>query len=254
MARRYESLVGRPHNRSESLYASALMEGPTPVSEALQLLDGLDSWWAIDSTRALLLAMSDRIDEARVLAHAAERHAHELGRETDWPSGEIEALSGNHGAAADRFGAWCAWLDKRGQTAGVSAYTGWHGRELCLARRYEEAEERAAQARELNQRLNQQDPLTQSLWRQATALVASHRGEHARAEQLAREALTYICETDSPKYQADAFCDLAEVLEAAGRRDDAISAWEEAVDRYERKGILPLARRVRERLADLLPA
>ncbi len=251
MARRYETLVGRPHNRSDALYSSALMEGPIPVGEALQLLDGLDSWWATDSIRALLLAMSDRIDEARVLAHAAERHAHELGREADWPSGEIEALSGNHEAAADRFGAWCAWLDKRGQTAGVSAYAGWHGRELCLARRYEEAEQRALQARELNQGLNQQDPLTQSLWRQATALVASHRGEHSGAERLAREALTYILETDSPKLQADTFCDLAEVLEAAGRHEDAIAAWHEALDRYERKGIIPLARRTRQRLSTL---
>jgi hypothetical protein len=45
----------------------------------------------------------------------------------------------------------------------------------------------------------------------------------------------------------------AEVLEAAGRRDDAIDAWREALDRYERKGIIPLARRVRERLAAAQP-
>ncbi len=251
MARRYETLVGRPHNRSDALYARALMEGPIPVDEALQLLNGLDSWWTIDSIRALLLAMSDRIDESRVLAHAAERHAHELGHEADWASGELEALSGNHEAAADRFGAWCGWLEKRGQTAGVAGYAGWHGRELCLARRYEEAEQRAAQARELNQRLNQRDPLSQSLWRQATALVASHRGEHTGAERLAREALTYILETDSPKFQADTFSDLAEVLEAAGRHEDAIAAWREALDRYEQKKIIPLSRRTRERLSAL---
>jgi hypothetical protein len=39
------------------------------------------------------------------------------------------------------------------------------------------------------------------------------------------------------------------VLEAAGRRKDAITAWQDALDRYERKEIIPLARRVRERLA-----
>jgi tetratricopeptide (TPR) repeat protein len=54
---------------------------------------------------------------------------------------------------------------------------------------------------------------------------------------------------DSLAWQADAWCQLAEVLEVAGRRDDAIDAWREALDRYERKGIIPLARRVRERLA-----
>ena len=254
MARRYETLVGRPHDRSDTVYAVAILEGPIPLVEASQLLNGLDSTYAIDALRALLLAMSDRIDEARVLALAAERHARELGRYGYLTSGDIEALSGNHEVAADGLGAWCAYLEKRGQTAGVAGYAGMHARELCLAGRYEEAEQRAAHARELNQRVNLQDPLTQSLWRQATALAASHRGEHTAAQRLAREALTYILETGSPKFQADTFCDFAEVLEAAGRRDDAIGAWEEALDRYERKGIVPLTRRVRERLADLLPA
>ena len=227
------------------------MEGSTPVGEALRLLDGLDSTQPSDGLRAVLFAMSDRIDEARALAQAAERHARELGREVHMPSGVIEALLGNHEAAADRIGAWCAWLEKRGQTAGVPECTGMHGRELALAGRYEEAERRAARALELNQRLSRQDPLAQSLWRQATALVASHRGEHTEAERLAREALTDILETDCPQYQADAFCDLAEVLEAADRHEDAIAAWHEALDRYERKGIIPLARRTRERLSAL---
>jgi class 3 adenylate cyclase/tetratricopeptide (TPR) repeat protein len=254
MARRYETLVGRPHNRSDSAHAVALLEGSTPVGEALRLLEGLDSTQPSDGLRAVLLAMSDRIDEARALAQAAEQRSRELGREAHMPIGLTEALSGNHEVAADRIGAWCAWLEKRGQTADVPECTGMQGRELALAGRYEEAERRAARARELNQRLNRQDPLTQSLWRQATALVASHRGEHAEAERLAREALTNILETDCPQYQADAFCDLAEVLEAAGRRDDAIAAWQEALDRYERKEIVPLAGRVRERLAELQPA
>ena len=251
MARRYETLAGRPHDRSDGLYADALVYGPIPVGKALELLNGLDSAWVTDSMRALLIAMSDRLDEARVLAHAAEQHARELGRQAYVISGEIDALSGNHEAAADQIDAWCAWLEKRGQTAGVAGYAARHARELCLARRYEEAERRAAQARELMQRLNQPEPLTQSLWRQATALVASHQAEHTGAERLAREALTYILETDSPKFQADTFCDLAEVLEAAGRHEDAIAAWHEALDRYERKGVIPLARRTRKRIAAL---
>jgi hypothetical protein len=53
---------------------------------------------------------------------------------------------------------------------------------------------------------------------------------------------------------AATYCDLAEVLEAAGRLDAAAAAaWHEALDRYERKEVIPLARRVRERLATLEP-
>ena len=95
--------------------------------------------------------------------------------------------------------------------------------------------------------------MSQALWRQVAALHAADRREHAAAERLAREALTYIHETDSLKFQADAFCDLAEVLETAGRRDEAIAAWNEALERYDRKEVVPLARSVRERLASLQP-
>ena len=35
------------------------------------------------------------------------------------------------------------------------------------------------------------------------------------------------------------------------RRDEAIAAWHEALDRYERKGVIPLARRTRKRIAAL---
>jgi hypothetical protein len=42
------------------------------------------------------------------------------------------------------------------------------------------------------------------------------------------------------------------VLHAAGRGDDAREAFEEAIDRYERKGNVPAAARVRARLDDCL--
>ena len=48
-----------------------------------------------------------------------------------------------------------------------------------------------------------------------------------------------------------AMLDRAEVLEVADRRDEAVAAWQEALSLYERKGVIPLARRVRERLASV---
>ena len=86
------------------------------------------------------------------------------------------------------------------------------------------------------------------------ALVHSTRGLHHEAEQLAREAVDYSLRTDSPWQQGNAFYDLGQVLEAAGRLEEAAAAYEDALDRYEQKGIIPLARRVRQRLAELQPA
>jgi hypothetical protein len=51
-----------------------------------------------------------------------------------------------------------------------------------------------------------------------------------------------------------AWCDLAEVLAAAGREDEAAVALAEALERYERyerKQNIPLARQARERLGVL---
>jgi hypothetical protein len=46
---------------------------------------------------------------------------------------------------------------------------------------------------------DEHDPVAQSLWRQVAALVAAHRGEHTKAERLAREALIYSQKTDSTR-------------------------------------------------------
>ena len=247
MARSYETLAGRPHQRSDALLAMALIEGQRPVGEVMRRIDAFDSVFPIDLMRATVLAMSDRMEEARALARTAEQHARETGRSAHMFIAEIESLSGDHEAAAEQVSLWCDVLADRGWASGVTYYLGLLGRELCLAGRYEEAEQRAVQARERYE----DAPGLQALWRQAAALVSTHQGDYAEAERLAREALTYTHETDSPRFQADAFCDLAEVLEAAGRREKAVAAWREALGCYERKGIIPLARRTRERLATL---
>ena len=50
--------------------------------------------------------------------------------------------------------------------------------------------------------------------------------------------------------QGDSNADLAEVLLLAGKRDEATAALRHALERYERKGHLVLAQRMRERLAE----
>jgi thioredoxin-like negative regulator of GroEL len=59
------------------------------------------------------------------------------------------------------------------------------------------------------------------------ARVHEHRGELAEAEQLAREAVAFSQRTDSLDEQCLALWDLAEVLAAAQRPDEAADALEQ---------------------------
>jgi tetratricopeptide (TPR) repeat protein len=142
-------------------------------------------------------------------------------------------------------------LVAQGATALLGTYGPIRARALCHLGRYDEAERIVEETRDF---APADDPIGRACWHQSAALVLAHRGDHAEAERLAREALALAQSTDSPGRQGDAHLDLGEVLEAAGRRNEAAVALQDALDAYERKGIVPLARRVRERLAALQPA
>jgi class 3 adenylate cyclase/tetratricopeptide (TPR) repeat protein len=226
----------------------ALLAGSRPMAEVLQRLDALAEEYThprVDLYRAIALAMLDRTAEAQALGVAASERFRELAGRSPY-FWELDEFAGNYAAVAEQLRVFCDYLSEQGRWAILSSYLSMRGRMLCEVGRYEEAEQLAAQSRDLAE---QRDPVTQSRWRQVAALVAAHRGEHTEAERLAREALTYSEQTDSPRLQGNAYYDLAEVIQAAGRRDQAAAAWQEALDRYERKGIIPLARRTRERLS-----
>jgi len=234
----------------------ALLYGPRPVEEALARLAAL----ATDTThpftildRAMLLALAGRIEEALALAATAEEHYRDVGDETNVQVmlAETEAVVGDWTSAAQRLRVFCDELEEKGLTSLLSTYAPLLGRHLCALGRFDEAEPLAARGRELG---HDDDPVTQSLWRRVTALVLAQRSEFADAERLAREALAIAQTSDSPWYAGDTLCDLAQVLDLAGRRDEAAAVYRDALGEYERKGIVPLAARVRERLAQLEPA
>jgi tetratricopeptide (TPR) repeat protein len=192
--------------------------------------------------------MLDRFDEAVPLARESNERQRELdGRRIgEIRLAEIARMAGDHRAAAVHLQTLCAWLEEREQYGLLGTYVCLLGRELCALGRFDEAEPLARRGRELAT-----DDTDGDLWRQVQARVLAHRGEHAEAERYAREALAVTAKTDDLAWQGDAWWDLAEVLEAAGHRDKAIEAWREALDRYERKEIIPLTRSVRARLSAL---
>jgi tetratricopeptide (TPR) repeat protein len=245
--------AGHPIRGSWAMSVPLAM-GPRPASEALAKLDSLlsDQPHPGDlAMRAVLLAMLDQVEEAWAVALPASEKGRELGMlgEGAWLA-EIAAIAGDLEAAADYLREACAELELRHMTAVLSSDAPQLGRVLCALGRADEAEPLARLGQELG---GSDDVLTQALWRQARALVHSARAEHSEAEQLAREAVDWIERSDALPRQGDAYLDLAQVLEAAGNRHGAIGARHEALDRYQRKQIIPLVRRVREQLSALRP-
>jgi len=117
------------------------------------------------------------------------------------------------------------------------------GRCLCQLGRFDEAAPHAAFARHV-------DPDEWS-WRVVQARVHAYRGEHAEAERLAREGIAICEQTDQLTWQGDVWWQLAELLLAAGKIEDAVDAFEEALTRYERKKNLAMVAQVQPRLSAL---
>jgi tetratricopeptide (TPR) repeat protein len=81
------------------------------------------------------------------------------------------------------------------------------------------------------------------------AVVMGRRGRHDEALGLARAVVAMADATDVTTAIARAHEDFGEVLEMAGRREEALSEVACALEAYEKKGVTVLAQRLRRRLA-----
>jgi class 3 adenylate cyclase/tetratricopeptide (TPR) repeat protein len=244
----HSRLAGQPATHLFRI-ESALAYGSQPADEALRTLDSLlpeNPHPRVLVARAWLLAMLGRSEEAARLSRDAGERWRELTGD-DWVEfvlAHIASTDGDHVAAAAHFRRFCDMVEQRGQRGFLSTFAGWLGRELCLIGDYDEAARWAGVSREAG---SETDVLTQMLWRQVQALVQAHQLEHAQAEPLAREAVALGDTTDFLTFQGDALCDLAEVLAAAGRVEEAAEAYEQALDRYSRKKNLAMVVQVQPR-------
>jgi len=92
---------------------------------------------------------------------------------------------------------------------------------------------------------------SQELWRRTRAILLSRRGEHARAEELAREAVGFAGGSDYTFERAETHRVLGEVLEAAGRTTEAAAELRRAVGLLEEKGAVGPLEPARANLARL---
>ena len=230
--------------------------GPTPLSEVLAWQDAQDAQVRrnpnLRAHRARAMAMLDRFDEARALvaglrAEWAERGGYLLGIVGASAAVDVELLSGNPAAAIAPGEELCRLYEEGGLLMYLSWAAGMVAEAYYALGRLEDADAWAGRAAEVEA---SGDP--DELWCQVRAKVLAHRGEHAEAERLARQAVEASEATDQIDSQGDAYADLAEVLTLAGRAEDAAEALEQALVRYERKENLVMAERARQRLAELL--
>jgi len=146
---------------------------------------------------------------------------------------EIELHAGDAARAAEVGLEGVAALDALGERGWLSTVAGHAAEALYRLGRDEEAWGLTDKAEEAGAA---DDVITQMLIRQVRAKLLARRGEHEVAERLAREAVAWGEPTDALEYKANAFRDLAVVLVAAGKRDEAREALDEARSFYEQKG------------------
>jgi tetratricopeptide (TPR) repeat protein len=237
---------------------AARFYGTTPLTEVLTWLDQREAQfghdWRLTDWRAPALALLGRFEEARALQTQFRQSLEErgdlltLGGNLSQNSASLELVAGDPAAAAALAERGCRILEEAGERAWLSTGACFYAEALYGLGRLEEAEEWARKGSELGYT---EDTTTQMLARQVQAKVLACRGQHAEAERLAREAVALADTTDGLLFQGDARRELAEVFELAEQREEAAAALRDALERYERKGALVPADRVRERLAVL---
>jgi tetratricopeptide (TPR) repeat protein len=198
--------------------------------------------------------MEGRFDDARLLLAEMRARYEELGQTVRtilqrWYVASVETRAGDYDAAERTLRESCELSEQLGVRGWLSTYAANLGHVLCSLERWDEAGEWGAKSRELG---GSDDIVTQMLWRQVLARVEARRGDYSGAERLGREAVDYGDRTDMLVNRGVAHLDLAEVLEAAGRRPAARDEAGKALDLFRRKGDLPMAEQAGARLERLL--
>jgi tetratricopeptide (TPR) repeat protein len=160
------------------------------------------------------------------------------------PMGEAQRFLGRADAAEEIFRTIAEHYSTSGETGFNSTISGLLALSLCDQAKFDEAEIHASKCRELSA---PDDIASQAAWRMAQAQILSHRQDFDAALELADEAVAIIGATDYLDWQGEA-CEIrAGILLGAGRAPEAREGFDDALDRYERKGIVPWADRARAR-------
>ena len=241
--------------------ALALYYGPAPVPEAIrraeETLARAKGNRVVESTFLVSLAglhaMAGRFEEARELFARGEAIVEELGFKVwlagfSMVAGDIELLAGKFAAAEAYLRRGYEALEGMGERTLLSTVSAKLAGTAYAQGHEEEAERFAATSEQL---AGLKDVVSQIGWRVVRAKMLARQGSFEDAEELARAALELAERTDNLSSQGSTLLTLAEVLEAAGRSDEAGPVLDRAGELFVRKGNVVAAERARELRARL---
>jgi len=202
------------------------------------------------------LAMQGHFNEARNWYYGGLTLLEDLGQllaaaGTSQEFYDISMLADDPAAAEQRLRSACDLLELMGNNGFLGTRLGCLADAIYAQGRYTEAEAMSVRAEELVG-LDPSDSDAQFRWRAVRAKVLAQRGEYIAAETMAREAVALIEHTDCLNDKGGTQLDLAEVLQRAGRTEEARAALQEALQLFEAKENVVAARKARARLENLV--
>jgi tetratricopeptide (TPR) repeat protein len=245
--------------------ASALVYGPTPVSEALPRVLALRKETTNRRTEAELLmllaeldAMRGHFTEARAFIAEARAILAEIEGATDvvlaaaCRRARVALLADDPAEAEEIARVGCDELERQGLIAYLRSDVVYIVDALTAQGRLEEAEAELARAQALDDDEDDVDAIQRR--ERARARIELARGNVEAAESAMRTALEYVMKMEWPSEHAESWLVMAHIRLAAGRDEEARAAVSETLAIAEAKEHAVYAGRARELLDSISAA
>jgi class 3 adenylate cyclase/tetratricopeptide (TPR) repeat protein len=230
--------------------------GPTPADEVAIILEDVIhgpvathplSRAGMLRLRAIVEGWRGNFELASDLLEMVTSLGKEYGAKMDLATislaaGYVAMLEGEPDVAERRFGEAVAFFREIGDLGHLSSYAPAHAEALYVLGRDGEA---LSLTEEAERASIEGDADAHVHWRRVRAKILARRGELEEAVRLATEAAEMARLTDDLDKRGKAALDLAEVLRLAGRSQESVAAAREAVDTFDRKGNVVMAKAAR---------
>jgi class 3 adenylate cyclase/Flp pilus assembly protein TadD len=257
-AARHADLAGDERDMLESLswIPLTVWGGPTPMDEGIRRCEEIQARADGDRkamatalfTRGILEAMAGRGEDARPLIEEARSMLEDVAL-TVWLAGPhtqmsawVKLYSGEAESAEEELRWGVETLERLGELAWLPTVAAILAEALYAQGRLAEAEAAVAKGQGC---AGSDDAYSQGLLKAVQAKIDARAGRGESAEQLARDAVAAVAETDFLFLQAFTAMALGEVLMLLGRADEAEVTLDEAIAVAERKGHAVTARQAR---------